>query len=455
MLFLRLFFGCYIQMFPFALLCFYPFTGQCRYPDSRIRRLLVKGIFVLSGLFAGVCVIIRDMQLVPLQYRYLTANLVFMILLIPCLFLYIYMTIGLPSKKLFVFLFSVTAAFVMTSLCNLAIARIPNPSLHPDGFPYAYVCTPILLASSFLILPPLCLLLNRKFIPASSALGSKEYRQLCFLSLILLLILVVGAFPLSNSSHYSLHMLCLYFALIVCTFMIYYIFFQIFTLQQKHFEADRMLEYSRQQIRAQNEYYENIIRKTEENRRLRHDFRQHLIVMQGFAIEKDYDKLSEYLSGHLKHLDNLGIPKYSSHIIINILLSHYQAICQEENISFQPSVSALPELSISDGDLSALLGNLLENALNGARHTLTDDKYILVHIGSQSNQFIITVDNSFDGIVNETINTSAQKIYLSTKKDHTGYGILSISQICKKYDGTSMFSHEGTVFHASAVIAIS
>lgn len=59
------------------------------------------------------------------------------------------------------------------------------------------------------------------------------------------------------------------------------------------------------------------------------------------------------------------------------------------------------------------------------------------------------------GIVNEMKNTKAQKIYLSTKKDHTGYGILSITQICKKYDGTSMFSHKETVFHASAVITIS
>lgn len=68
----------------------------------------------------------------------------------------------------------------------------------------------------------------------------------------------------------------------------------------------------------------------------------------------------------------------------------------------------------------------------------------------QGNQFVITVDNSFDGVVEEVRDT-----YLSTKKDHTGYGLLSVRQICKKYDGTGTFSHEGTVFHASAVITIS
>ena len=137
-------------------------------------------------------------------------------------------------------------------------------------------------------------------------------------------------------------------------------------------------------------------------------------------------------------------------MIINILLHHYHRICQEESIEFVTAIPALPELSISDTDLSALLGNLLENALNGARHAISGHKYIHVHMRVQGNQFIITVDNSFDGVVEE-----ARDTYLSTKKDHTGYGLLSVRQICKKYDGTGTFSHEGTVFHASAVITIS
>ena len=448
-LFIRLFLGCFIQTFPFSILCIYPFQGHCRYSDRRCLRLLILGIFVLSCIFSGICVMMHCFHLVPPEREYLTSNVLFILLLIPCLFLYIHMTFGIPEMKLFVFLFAVTAAFVMTSLCNLVIVHIPDP-YKSDHLPYSYVCLPILLISSLLFLPPLMLLLKKKFIPTSSFLGKKEYRQLCFLALILFIILLVGFVPLFDNGRYSISMLCLYLGLIFCAFMIYYIFFQIFTLEMKRFESDRLLEHSRQQIKAQNEYYKNIIEKTEENRRLRHDFRQHLIVIQGFAAKRNYNKLTEYLADHLKHLDTLVIPQYSNHMIINILLHHYHGICREESIEFVTAIPALPDLSISDTDLSALLGNLLENALNGARHAIPGHKYIHVHMRVHGNQFIITVDNGFDGVVAEVRDT-----YLSTKKDHTGYGLLSVRQICKKYDGTGTFSHEGTVFHASAVITIS
>lgn len=448
-IFIRLFLGCFIQLFPFSLLCIYPFQGRCRYPDHRCLRFLILGIFVLSCIFSGICVMMHSFHLVSPEREYLTSNVLFMLLLIPCLFLYIHLTFGIPEMKLFVFLFAVTAAFVMTSLCNLVFVHIPDPH-KSDHLPYSYGFLPIFLASSLLCPPPLILLLKKKFIPTSSFLGKREYRQLCFLALILFVILLVGFVPLFDNDRYSICMLCLYLGLILCAFLIYYIFFQIFALEMKRFESDRLLEHSRQQMETQNEYYKNIIEKTEENRRLRHDFRRHLIVIQGFAAEQNYNKLTEYLADHLKHLDTLAIPQYSNHMIINILLHHYHRICREESIEFVTAIPVLPELSISDTDLSALLGNLLENALNGARHAISGHKYIHVHMRVQGNQFVITVDNSFDGVVEEVRDT-----YLSTKKDHTGYGLLSVRQICKKYDGTGTFSHEGTVFHASAVITIS
>lgn len=448
-IFIRLFLGCFIQTFPFSILCIYPFKGHCRYSDRRCMRLLILGIFVLSCIFSGICVMIHSFHLVPPEREYLTSNILFMLLLIPCLFLYIHLTFGIPEMKLFVFLFAVTAAFVMTSLCNLVFVHIPDPH-KSDHLPYSYGFLSIFFASSLLCLPPLMLLLKKKFIPTSSFLGKKEYRQLCFLALILFIILLVGFVPLFDNGRYSIRMLCLYLGLIFCAFLIYYIFFQIFALEMKRFESDRLLEHSRQQMEAQNEYYKNIIEKIEENRRLRHDFRQHLIVIQGFAAEQNYDKLTEYLAEHLKHLDTLAISQYSNHMIINILLHHYHRICQKESIAFVTAIPALPELSISDTDLSALLGNLLENALNGARHAVSGQKYVHVHMQIYGNQFIITVDNGFDGVAEKV-----QDTYLSTKKDHTGYGLLSVRQICKKYDGTSTFSHEETVFHASAVITIS
>ena len=51
----------------------------------------------------------HSFHLVSPEREYLTSNVLFMLLLIPCLFLYIHLTFGIPEMKLFVFLFAVTA----------------------------------------------------------------------------------------------------------------------------------------------------------------------------------------------------------------------------------------------------------------------------------------------------------------------------------------------------------
>ncbi len=449
MLFLRFFAGFIIQVFPFSLLCMYPFLDYCKYSNRQTLIRLIMLISALACFFSAACIAIKKYEFVIGKNQYYTANILFLILLIPCLFFYIHLTIGNFEMKLFVFLFAVTAANVMTSLCNIVITYVLVPR-QTDNLPYGTTSNLVLLLSSFIVLPPLLLLLKKMFLPARNFLQKKEYLQLNILALLLLLILLAGFFPLTEPRWFSHALLFLYAALIFCIFTVYYIFFRIFAIEMKRYESELLLAHSRQQIKAQNEYYQHIIEKTEENRRLRHDFRQHLIVIQGLAAKKNYDQLIEYLSVHLKNMDDLIIPKYSNHLIINILLHHYHMICIKEDIDLQISIASLPKLPISDSDLSTLFGNLLENALDGARSTKKSDKYIHIHMNVQGNQFIITVDNSFDGVTNKSQNT-----YLSTKKDHMGYGLLSIGQICKKYDGTSTFSHEGTVFFASAVIAIS
>ena len=73
-IFIRLFLGCFIQLFPFSLLCIYPFQGRCRYPDHRCLRFLILGIFVLSCIFSGICVMMHSFHLVSPEREYLTSK---------------------------------------------------------------------------------------------------------------------------------------------------------------------------------------------------------------------------------------------------------------------------------------------------------------------------------------------------------------------------------------------
>ena len=352
------------------------------------------------------------------------------------------------SEKLFVFLFALTAAFVINSFNNIICSHLSR-HMTADGLPYDNVSIPMILLCTLLFIPPLLFLLHHKFIPLCDFLDPKEYRQLCQLALVLFLILIFEFFPMSDGRIYNRTILYLYIALILCTFMIYFIFFQIFAREKKRFEAQKQLEETTRQLELQQTYYQNMIKNTEETRRMRHDFRQHLIVLQGYAMAGNTQGLVEYLSDHIRQIDHLATPSYSNLPVVNMLLHHYRRLCQENEIRMDISATPIPSTGLSDSELATLLGNLLENAYTAADHALPGNRSITVRLAVHGNMLVITIDNGFDGNVNKK-----RDHYLSTKVSHTGYGLRSIRHICDTHGGNCSFSYDTDCFHSSAVIAI-
>ena len=445
LLLIRLLVGYFLQSFPFGLLCIYAFRDHHRFRSRQTYLILSGGTLLLSTIFSTLCILLYKYSIIPQKDLFFAANLLFMATMIPCLLMYIYLTRGIFSKKLFVFLF---AAFVINSFNNIICSHLSR-HMTADGLPYDNVSIPMILLCTLLFIPPLLFLLHHKFIPLCDFLDPKEYRQLCQLALVLFLILIFEFFPMSDGRIYNRTILYLYIALILCTFMIYFIFFQIFAREKKRFEAQKQLEETTRQLELQQTYYQNMIKNTEETRRMRHDFRQHLIVLQGYAMAGNTQGLVEYLSDHIRQIDHLATPSYSNLPVVNMLLHHYRRLCQENEIRMDISATPIPSTGLSDSELATLLGNLLENAYTAADHALPGNRSITVRLAVHGNMLVITIDNGFDGNVNKK-----RDHYLSTKVSHTGYGLRSIRHICDTHGGNCSFSHDTDCFHSSAVIAI-
>lgn len=106
-------------------------------------------------------------------------------------------------------------------------------------------------------------------------------------------------------------------------------------------------------------------------------------------------------------------------------------------------------MSISDTDLCCLLGNALDNAVT-ACDTCDKERYITILSEREQNILLLTIDNSFDGIVLEKEN----KILSRKRENEEGIGIRSMRQICEKYGGISRFEADGTQFEASFMLHI-
>jgi len=231
-------------------------------------------------------------------------------------------------------------------------------------------------------------------------------------------------------------------------------------------------------MQVQQSYYTILDEKMEDTLALRHDLRHHVSVLDAFIAGRQYEELAQYLSGFKHNIEEAAPREYSYNRIVNVLANHYSALAKRQGISFELLSDLDSSLALPSADLSALLCNLLENALEACGQVLVNSKesepdrssevnrgpeaekgseserFIRVgiaHLGTMLN--IRVVNSAVAGLIPSP---SGNNRYTSTKTTgRTGYGLYSIRMIVKKYSGQSQtnwdedthtFTHAVTLF---------
>ena len=188
------------------------------------------------------------------------------------------------------------------------------------------------------------------------------------------------------------------------------------------------LEQASQLASVREVYYQGLRQQERQVRTLRHDLRNHLTVVRGRLEQGD-------TAGALSYLEELsGSPALSGarRICENdtanaVLIAKAEAMRQA---GLTPDFAvALPEqLPLSDLDLTALLGNALDNATEAA--VRAEDKTVSVRCRVQKGLFMLRVENALGGAVAPDLAT--------TKADKTahGLGLPGMREIAARYGGT-------------------
>lgn len=205
------------------------------------------------------------------------------------------------------------------------------------------------------------------------------------------------------------------------------------------------------QLNLQTIQYENLQERMEETRRIRHDLRQHMNTLYLLAKEGRYDELQSYLQNY-QNTSPLEQPLvFCENLPLNALLSHYAGIFQSEHIPYEYHITIPAKSPVSVADITVLLGNLLENAMDGCL-TLPEAAQRLITLTiamPNENAMVITIDNPYRGELHQE-----QGQFLSTKHNGYGIGTESVRYIVKQYNGTVEFKTEGQLFHVSCVLHV-
>jgi len=206
------------------------------------------------------------------------------------------------------------------------------------------------------------------------------------------------------------------------------------------------------QIEVQNQYYSEQLKIMEMSLKstkiFEHDIANHISCLFEMISNENYAQAKSYLASMQenttsnKHYIMSGVSSVDS--VINFKISQ----AKELGIVIKPYVTIPENLNISSFDIVAILGNLLDNAINGAK----SGKWIDLNLEYVRGRLMVDVKNSFNG---EITQKDGVIITSNTDSENHGFGFQSIIKHIEKYDGTMVVKTDGNIFHTKILMYIS
>ena len=199
-----------------------------------------------------------------------------------------------------------------------------------------------------------------------------------------------------------------------------------------------------QQIRRKNTVYEQQLELCERHqeetelatlqiRDVKHNMKNNLISLLAYAEQGECEKMIDFINDVMEE-GKMRTSKVvtTGNVVIDSLIEYWKRVAEKEEIEFQAELSIPMEMPFKGADISLILGNLLENAIEGAEKA-EKRKYIKLRIKYDKKNLLIAVENSYGGKLKKI------KGELRTTKEDTanhGIGLASVRRAARKYQGT-------------------
>lgn len=213
----------------------------------------------------------------------------------------------------------------------------------------------------------------------------------------------------------------------------------------------KQLEYSilQQAFKSQEKSVEETKILYQSVRSIRHDLKQHfqvaLTMLHSGKINEAVDYMEKYND---TVLDGISNKVFCDNDVVNYIINSKSKICSDRHIKIYIYIAnEIP--GFSDLDLCVLLGNALDNAIEGVSGDGNNEIYL--ELRNVDNFFVISVKNT---ITNSVLEYNPNLISTKNEKEVHGLGILSMKEVVQKYNGSIEFYESDNKFCCDMLLDI-
>lgn len=162
--------------------------------------------------------------------------------------------------------------------------------------------------------------------------------------------------------------------------------------------------------------------------------------------EQNSSKAKELTDNFLADFQHTRLHPYCEDNLILAILDSKRLIAEQSHIQVDYQI-ILPESSIIESpDLSSVLFNLLDNAIDACRISGIEKPFLSLHLSTSKGFLVVIVKNSKDPHIQFTHST--------TKSDTVthGLGLSIVEDLCRKYDGSYQWNDCGNIFESIVLL---
>ncbi len=204
----------------------------------------------------------------------------------------------------------------------------------------------------------------------------------------------------------------------------------LFITYQNQIEADResmRIKSENARLQTEKSYYTILEQQNQQLMVYAHDAKKHLMAISAL---NDDPQIGSYISKLSDQLADYTHYSHSGNKLLDIMIHKYSVDCEIRGIHFEYDVKSCNLSRVSDLDLVAIIGNLMDNAIAAAEQSHT--KSVSFATSWRNDYSIIIVCNSCDippKAVGENLVSSKPNQALH------GFGLKSVKRTIKKYEG--------------------
>ena len=205
----------------------------------------------------------------------------------------------------------------------------------------------------------------------------------------------------------------------------------------------KLVEYQTEQ----SEKHLNEVRSIhKEMRGYKHDFHHHLQALKGQLEAGEVDRALAYIEQLDNQLMNVDTLLKTGNVSLDAILSAKIAQAKAESIAVTVKANVPDALTISDLELSIIIGNLLDNAIEACR-TVKGERFIRIFISMKGTMLYFSMLNAAGAKKKKT-----GSLFATHKDGVHGFGLRRAEAILEEHGGWVKYNSEDGAFTSEFLV---